>query len=210
MLLCLLFPFGLNAQPQAASTTIDHKQEDAETLFRSAVASGSFRQWKKAARAGHREAQLAVGRAYLDKKKFRSAQPYLRAAAEAGDPEAQGWMGLIYRAEGWGDVRPKDLPNPDPYVACVWLWLSKMSGNESVDDELKQIADWDLGKERFREAKAEARLFSERIKAGPAQGFTETLSALSPPSAFMLEGLKSRYESGWCWLAKYYRFDAER
>lgn len=190
-LLCLLLPLSLYAQPpDANSRTNPNKEKDAKALFRSAIASRSFREWIKAARAGHREAQLAVGRVYLDKRKFKSAQPYLRAAAEQGDSEAQGWMGLIYTEEGWGDVRPKDLPLPNPYVACVWFWASKMGGSDQVNEHLKRIANWDLGKERIKEAKAEARMFREAIERDGASGFLLALGSQSPPSTFVLEAAK--------------------
>lgn len=220
LILCLLFPLCLNAQPPTASIKTNPRQEDAEAVFQLAMASsksgdnGRVRLWVKAARAGHRQAQLEVGRMYLDKKKFKLAQPYLRAAAEQGDSEAQGWMGLMYGSGGWGDVRPEDLPDPNPYVACVWFWLSKMSGNDQVDDHLKQIADWDLGKERFREGKEEARMFHDAIEKESCYGFLETLFSCSPPSVFSRESLRhvAVGEHGNCWqpLAKYFLSDADR
>jgi hypothetical protein len=189
-ILCLIFPFCLNAQPPDANSKTKPTEGDTEVLARSAAESGSFRQWVKAARSGHREAQLLVGRVYLDKKKFRQAQPYLRAAAVQGDSEAQGWMGLMYEAEGWGDVRPKGLPNPNPYIACVWFWLSAMSGSDQVDNHLKRIADWDLGRKRFKEAKAEARTFHKAIERDAASGFLLALANQSPPSTFMLDNIR--------------------
>ncbi len=102
---------------------------------------------QKSADGGDLEATGVLGRLYflgdkLQSKDYAKAFPYLRTAAEAGDPICQNMVGLCYR-DGVGTER-------DPDAAMEWLRKAALQNDRKAQSNLAHLMGVDSPKSADR------------------------------------------------------------
>lgn len=115
---------GLGACSESTSTSkADHERQSSEERGPSPMET--IFQLKQEAEAGNAEAQMRLGKAYLDGKDipqdYTQAFEWTKKAAEQGNAIAQGALGWMYLA-GNGTLQ-------DPIQAAEWLTRSATQGN---------------------------------------------------------------------------------
>jgi TPR repeat protein len=92
--------------------------------------------WQDAAQKGHAQAQYRLARAYWHDAAYKQALPWMKAAAQAGVPEAEYHLAVMYQF-GYGVTPSRD-------EALRWLRLAANQGYLFAEREMKRMADQGL------------------------------------------------------------------
>ena len=87
--------------------------------------------FEKAAQAGHLHSQVVLGMMLAERKRYKDAAKWYRAAAEKGDSLAENNLGILY-ANGWGV--PKSRKD-----AIAWLLRAYQQGYTNAAPNLRKL-----------------------------------------------------------------------